>query len=201
VQSGCHTDILKDAVLSKGEFMKQSIIKIAIAAILAMIIIGCGAEPIKPVSGPEAAVAFGNISLPEGKISNVVLYKVGEGDAPPTKSPHRSHVFANGDFLIENVVPGKYFLREFTAGREKFDFNYRGIDEAEFVKGAAVEIKPGSVTYMGSYDVTGIDQKFKKSADFEIEHSKTAVRILILKHLKEESEGTGWDKRFERAMK
>jgi hypothetical protein len=163
-------------------------------------IASCGAVPIDPVSGPEAAAAYGNISLPEGSISNVLLYKVSEGNAPPIKSPHQCHTYANGDYVIENLEPGKYFLMGFTAGKEKFSFNYRGINDADFIKDAAVEIKRGSVTYMGSYDVKGVDQKFQKSAAFEIMHSKTAVRILILKHLKEEAQGTGWDKRIDKAM-
>jgi hypothetical protein len=163
-------------------------------------ITSCGAEPINPVSGPEAAAAYGNISLPEGNISNVLLYKVGEGDAPPIQSPHQCHTYTNGDYFIENLEPGKYFLMGFTAGKQKFNFNYQGLSEAEFIKDAAVEIKRGSITYFGSYDVKGIDQKFQKSAAFEITHSKTAAKILILKHLKEDAQGTGWDKRIDRAM-
>jgi hypothetical protein len=181
--------------------MKHSIITIVFATILATIITVCSATPIKPASGPKAAAAYGNISLPEGYISNVMLYRVGEGDAPPIEWPHKSHIFTNGDFFFENVEPGRYFLKGFTAGREKFHFNYGGINEAESINEAAVGIKPGSITYMGSYDVIGIDKKFKKSADFEIMRSKTAAKMLILKHLKEQVKTGGWDKHFEKAMR
>lgn len=181
--------------------MKHPIITITFAAILVSFITVCGAAPVKPASGPKAAAAYGNISLPYGYISDVVMYKVVEGDVPPIEWAHKSHVYPNGDFFFENVEPGKYFLRGFTAGREKFDFNYRGVNEAEFLNGASVEIKPGSITYMGSYDVAGIDKKFQKGADFEIAHSKTAARMLILRYLKEQAKIAGWNKHFEKAMK
>jgi hypothetical protein len=178
--------------------MKQSIIKIVF---IMLTITGCGAEPINPVSGPEVAMAYGNISLPEGNIANVLLYKVGEGDAPPSKSPHQSHIYANGDYFIENIEPGKYFLMGFTAAQEKFNLNYQGIDEAKFIKEAAVEIKHGSANYLGSYDVTGVDRNFLKNNSFAITHNKYAAKMLILKHLKAEVQGTGWDKLIDRAMK
>jgi hypothetical protein len=86
-------------------------------------------------------------------------------------------------------------------GQDKFSFNYRGIDEAAFIKETAVEVKSGSASYMGSYDVKGNDRDILKSSTVEIMRSKTAIRNLILKHLKDEAKGTGWDSRFERAMK
>jgi hypothetical protein len=181
--------------------MKKSIIKLSFAAILATLVPVCSAVPINPVSSPDVAMAYGNITLPEGNITDVLLYKVDEGDAPPVKSPHQSHTYANGDYFIENIEPGKYFLREFVAGKEQFNLNYQGIDEAKFIKDVAVEVKHGSATYFGSYDVTGIDNKFQKSSSYAITHNKYAARMLILKHLKAEVQGTGWDKLIDRAMK
>lgn len=177
--------------------MNQSIIKIVFVMLT---IASCGAEPISPVSGPDAAAAYGNISLPEGSISDVLLYKETEGGAPPVKSPHQCHTYANGDYIIENLEPGKYFLMGFKAGKEVFNVNYKGVNDAQFIKDTEVEVKPGSITYMGSYDVKGIDKKFQKSGAFEISHSHTAARMLILKHLKEDAQGTGWDRIINRAM-
>jgi hypothetical protein len=61
--------------------------------ILTIIASGCmGPAVIKPVSRPNASVAYGNISLPENKhITSVMLYKVGEVYAPPFKSPLEGH--------------------------------------------------------------------------------------------------------------
>ena len=172
-------------------------------AIIVACLVGCfGAAPIKPVAGPEYAVAYGNISLPGNKvITNVILYKVGEVYAPPFKSPPTSHTYNNGNFFFENLKPGKYFLMGFMSGRDAFYFNYQGMKEEEFIKKAAVEIKPGSATYLGSYQVTGIERNTFKSDTFDIKRSRLPARKTILNQLTKVTKGTGWDKRFSKAMK
>jgi hypothetical protein len=159
-----------------------------------------GAAPIKKVAGPEAAAAYGNISIPDKYITNVMLYKVGEIYAPPFKSPPTSHTYMNGNFFFENLEPGQYYLVGFMSGRDAFYFNYQGIEKEEFIKKVAIDIKPGAVTYLGSYKVTGIERNFIKSDTFEIKPSKIPDRSKILLHLKEAAKGTGWDKRFAGAM-
>ena len=180
--------------------MKQAYFSI-IFALVAAILAGCGAAPIRAVSGPESAAAYGNIALPEGVINNVMLYKVGEVYAPPFKSPPKSHTYTNGNFFFENLEPGQYYLVGFMSNQEVFYFNYRGINEEEFINEVAIDIKPGSVTYLGSYKVTGIDRHFIRSDTFDIKRSKKPSRKTILTHLKEAAAGTGWDERFAKAMK
>jgi hypothetical protein len=191
-----------DAVkIYKGAEMKKTGVKMIIAAFLLAIITGCGAPAIKPASGPEVAVAYGNITMPVGNITNVMLNKVGEIYAPPFKSPPQSHTYVNGNFFFEDLAPGKYYLVGFMSGQEAFYFNYQGIDEAKFLKEVAIEIKPGAVVYLGSYQVTGIDRNFFKTDTFDIKPSKTPARNTILKHLIDATKGTGWDVRFQKAMK
>ena len=115
--------------------------------------------------------------------------------------PPEGHTYNNCNFFFENLEPGKYFLMGFMSGQQAFYFNYRGIDEQKFLKEAAIDIKPGTVNYLGSYAVTGIDRNFFKSDTFDIKHSKTPSRTTILKHLMEAAKGTGWDARFEKAMR
>ncbi|MCG6934155.1 MAG: hypothetical protein LJE57_11000 [Gallionella sp.] len=165
------------------------------------LISGCGAPAIKPVSGPEASVAYGNITMPEGNITSVMLNKVGEIYAPPFKSPPQSHAYTNGNFFFENLTPGKYYLMGFMSGQDAFYFNYQGIDKQKFLKSITVDVKPGSVVYLGSYRVTGIDRNLFKADTFGIKRSKTPSRHTILKHLIKATKGTGWDARFEKAMK
>ena len=181
--------------------MNRAISTITIAFIVA-ILTGCGAAPIKPVADPDFSAAYGNITLPDNKvITRVILYKVGEVYAPPFKSPPQSHTYMNGNFFFENLKPGKYFLASFMSGNEAFYFNYRGLKDEEFLKKVAVDIRPGTVTYLGSYEVTGIERNFIKSDTFDIKRSKKPGKKTILKHLKEAAKGTGWDKRFAKAMK
>jgi hypothetical protein len=186
---------------SAGGYMQRSIFNTIFTAILVSIITGCGTEAIKPVFGPEAAAAYGNITMPVGNITSVLLNKVGEIYAPPFKSPPQSHAYTNGNFFFENLTPGKYFLMGFMSGQEVFYFNYQGIDEAKFLNEVAIDVKPGSVTYLGSFEVTGIDRNFFKSDTFDIKPSKTPSRSTILKYLIKETQGTGWDARIERALK
>ena len=181
--------------------MKRVITAISLL-LIAIGLSGCGAPPIKPVEGPSSAAAYGNITLPDNKvITRVILYKVGEVYAPPFKSPPQSHTYMNGNFFFENLTPGKYFLASFMSGNVAFYFNYRGIKEKEFIKKYAINIKPGSVKYLGSYRVTGIEKHWFSSGSFKIKRSKKPRPKTILKHLIKASKGTGWDKRFTKAMK
>lgn len=181
--------------------MKIDRIRLVLVSLVLIFLAGCGAAPIQPVSGPSAALAYGNITLPEGNITSVMLNKVGVVYAPPFKSPPEGHVYTNGNFFFENLEPGKYFIVGFMAGQNAFYFNYYGIKEADFLKNVAIEVKPGSATYVGSYKVTGITHNFIKTDTFDIKPSKTPSSSTILKHLIEATRGTGWDARLKKAMK
>ena len=152
------------------------------------------------MAGPESSVAYGNISIPNQYITNVMLYKVGEVYAPPFKSPPKGHTYTNGNFFFENLEPGKYYLVGFMSGQDAFYFNYTGLKDEEFINKVAIDIKPGSVTYLGSYQVTGIERNIIQSDTFDIKRSKTPGKNKILTHLKEAAKGTGWDQRFTKAM-
>ncbi len=179
--------------------MRQTLTLVVV--FIAAFISGCGAPAIRPVSGPGVGAAYGNITLPEGVITNVMLYKVGVVYAAPFKSPPQSHTYTNGNFFFENLEPGKYFLVGFMSGQNAFYFNYRGMDEKEFIAKAAIEVKPGGVVYLGSYQVTGIERNFFKTDTFEIKRTDKPTRKTILGHLTEAAKGTGWDERFAVAMK
>lgn len=181
--------------------MKYSMLKTFVAAVVSVLLAGCGTPSVKQAYGPEAAVAYGNITLPAGNITKVMLYKVGEVYAPPFKSPPEGHAYTNGNFFFENLEPGKYFLMGFMSGQEAFYFNYRGMSEEQFIKKAAVNVKPGGVVYLGSYKVTGIDRNFIRSDTFDIKRSETPGRDTILGHLIEATKGTDWESRFRKAMK
>lgn len=180
--------------------MKYQVTKMIIG-LVAIMLTGCmGAAPIKHAAGPDASVAYGNITIPDNYITNVMLYKVGEVYAPPFKSPPRGHTYTNGNFFFENLEPGKYYLVGFMAGQEAFYFNYQGLEKEEFLEKVAIEVRPGEVAYLGSYEVTGIERNLIKTDTFDIKLSDTPTRSTILTHLKEAAKGTGWDQRFAEAM-
>lgn len=181
--------------------MKQVIIAISLTLMVAFLS-GCQSTAVKPVAGPDSSVAYGNITMPDDKvITRVMLYKVGEVYAPPFKSPPQSHTYTNGNFFFENLTPGKYFLVSFMSGDAVFYFNFQGMSDEEFLREVAVDIKPGTVNYLGSYLVTGIDENLFKTDTFDIELSNKPNQTTILKHLKDVTKGTGWDKRFASEIK
>ena len=184
-----------------GEIMNR-LTTIISAVVVTVFLAGCmGAAPVKQVAGPDASAAYGNITLPDNKvITNVMLYKVGEVYAPPFKSPPKGHTFNNGNFFFENLQPGKYFLVGFMSGQEAFYFNYTGMEKEEFINKVAIEVQPGAVTYLGSYEVMGIERNFIQSDTFDIKASETPTRNNILDHLQKAAKGTGWDQRFASAM-
>lgn len=173
-----------------------------VIAVLTLLISGCGSAPIRPVANQDAAAAYGNITMPDDRVvTRVMLYKVGEIYAPPFKSPPNSHTYMNGNFFFENLAPGQYYIVGFMSGREAFYFNYRGISEEEFVNEVAIDIKPGVVSYLGSYQVTGIEDNFFSSDTFDIKPVRKPDSQTILKHLKEAAAGTGWDKKIGEQMR
>ena len=173
-----------------------------IITIITAVLAGCfGAAPIKHATDAKHSAAYGNITPPDNLvITRVILYKVGEVYAPPFKSPPQSHTYTNGNFFFENLTPGKYFLASFMSGNHIFYFNYRGLKDEEFLEKVAIDIKPGSVVYLGSYQVTGIERNFFKSDTFEIKPSKKPGKGTILEHLKQAAKGTGREKRFAKTM-
>lgn len=145
--------------------------------------------------------AYGNIKLPAGIITNVLLYKVGERYAPPLKSPPQGRTYPNGNFFFENLEPGNYFLMGFVSGEDVFYFNYRGVKDREFMEQVGVEVKPGGMAYFGSFEVTGINPDFTLSDSFDIKRSAAPSHDTILTQLKDAVAGTGWDLRIEDMLK
>lgn len=179
--------------------MKYTYLRVLLGMVM-VTLLGCSAAPIRPVANEEVGAAYGNITLPEGNITNVMLYKVGVIYAAPFKSPPKGHTYTNGNFFFENLEPGKYFLMGFMSGQNAFYFNYRGIEKEEFINKVAVDVKPGSVTYFGSFKVTGIEDNFFSADTFDIKRSKKPSKATILSQLKEAAAGTGWDQRMVKAV-
>ena len=77
------------------------------------------------IESPSAsgAMVYGSLELPpevRDEIQWVIIYELGRVYAPPFKSPIKARVFPNGDFYMENVKPGTYYLHHLVAGFEAF---------------------------------------------------------------------------------
>jgi hypothetical protein len=130
----------------------------AVLQAVAWLALGCASGPgrIQPPS-QAGSMLYGSLDLPAGvrdQIQWLIIYKVGEVYAPPFKSPIKARVFPDGDFYMENVAPGSYFVHDVVAGFEAFYFYPPKISEAkETALAQAVEVAPGSLTYLGRYRV------------------------------------------------
>ncbi len=114
----------------------------------ALAAVGCVGGPgrIQPPS-ETGAMLHGSFDLPaevRDQIQWLILYKVGDVYVPPFKVPIKARVFPNGDFYMENVTPGSYFVHDVVAGFEAFYLYPPKISEAKEVAVAhAVEVAPG----------------------------------------------------------
>ena len=140
---------------------------------------GCASGP-GAIESPSAtgALLFGSLDLPPAvrdQIQWVIVYKVGEVYAPPFKSPIKARVFANGDFYIENVSPGTYFVHDAVASFEAFYLYPPSMSEAkEVALKNAVEVAPGSLTYLGRYAI----RDWQPGAQSKLSPQVGSVRFL-----------------------
>jgi hypothetical protein len=124
----------------------------------ALVSVACAGGPgrIKPPSA-TGAMLYGSLDLPaevRDQIQWLIIYKVGEIYAPPFKSPIKARVFPNGDFYMENVTPGTYFVHDVVAGFEAFYLYPPKMSEVkEAALAHAVDVAPESLTYLGRYRI------------------------------------------------
>jgi hypothetical protein len=151
----------------------------AVAMLAVLWMAGCASGPGR-IEAPSqtGAMLFGSLDLPPAvrdQIQWVIVYKVGEVYAPPFKSPIKARVFPNGDFYMENVSPGSYFVHDAVAGFEAFYLYPPSIGEAkEVALKHAVEVAPGTLTYLGRYGV----RDWKPGAQSKLSPQVGSVRFL-----------------------
>ncbi|HEX5065354.1 MAG TPA: hypothetical protein VFY49_04515 [Myxococcota bacterium] len=124
------------------------------------------------------AMLYGSVELPaevRDEIQWLIVYKVGEVYAPPFKSPIKARVFPNGDFYMENVSPGQYFVHDVVANFEGFYLYPPSMSDAKDVAlKHAVDVAPGSVTYLGRYRI----HQWKPGVQSKLSPQVGSVRFL-----------------------
>jgi hypothetical protein len=141
--------------------------------------LGCASGPgrIQPPSA-QGALLFGSLELPEQVASSiqwVIIYELGTVYAPPFKTPIKARVFPNGDFYMENVKPGSYFVHHAAAGWEAFYMYPPNIEKGkEAALANATEVAPGSLTFLGRYRV----HDWKPGAQSRLSPQVASVRVM-----------------------
>lgn len=129
---------------------------VALAACATLAACASGPGRIQPPSA-TGAMLYGSLDLPadvRDEIQWIIIYKLGEVYAPPFKTPTKARFFPNGDFYIENVKPGTYYVHDVVAGFEAFYMYPPDMSEAkEAVLEHTTEVAPGTLAYLGHYRV------------------------------------------------
>jgi hypothetical protein len=145
----------------------------------ALVSVACVGGPgrIKPPSA-TGAMLYGSLDLPaevRDQIQWLIIYKVGEIYAPPFKTPIKARVLPNGDFYMENVTPGTYFVHDVVAGFEAFYLYPPKMSEAkEAALAHAVDVAPESLTYLGRYRI----HAWKPGLQSKLSPQSGSVRFL-----------------------
>ncbi len=141
---------------------------------------GCasGGGSIQPASSSEAAMVYGHLDLPQqvrDEIQWIHVYNLGEVYAPPFKKPPAVRFFPNGDFFVENVKPGKYYVHHVVAGFEAFYLYPADVSEAkQVVLERVVEVQPGQLAYLGNHRI----QNWKPGAQSKLSPQVGSARFL-----------------------
>ncbi len=129
--------------------------------------------PIEKIE-PGTGLVYGHVTMPGG---------VGGVDMAHPRlifaGNERAHVYSDGDFVFENVEPGEYALRRFFSQGQYYYFAYQHI--------RPFEVKPGRVTFAGSYEV-----HFEGGVAV-ISAASAPTSSQILRNVFERTSGSGWD--------
>jgi hypothetical protein len=136
--------------------MKSWRMILALAACAAMAACATGPGRIQSPSA-SGSMLYGSLDLPaqvRDQINWVMIYKLGEVYVTPFKNPIRARFFPSGNFYMENVKPGKYYVNHVVAGFEAFYFYPPDMSEAKAaVLEHTTEVAPGTLTYLGHYRI------------------------------------------------
>ncbi len=148
-------------------------------ALLHVLLGGCasGGGPIKPAT-PSRAMIYGHLDLPEqvrDEIQWIHVYNLGEVYAPPFKKPPTVRFFPNGDFFVENLKPGKYYVHHLVAGMEAFYLYPPNMKEGkQVVLDRVVEVEAGQLAYLGNHRL----YKWKRGVSSKLSPKFGSFRLM-----------------------
>lgn len=143
------------------------------------LVCGCatGGGPVRPAS-PSKAMVYGHLELPvpvRDEMQWIHVYNLGEVYAPPFKKPPAVRFFPNGDFFVEDLKPGKYYVHHLVAGMEAFYLYPPDMSESkQVVLERVVEVKAGEIAYLGNHRI----QDWKRGVSSKLSPKIGNVRLL-----------------------
>jgi hypothetical protein len=104
--------------------------------------------PIRDRTDPRQGMVVGSLKFPGQEIQGVLLYKDGTSYFAMEPRAPRAHVYANGDFVFENLEPTAYRLLCFySRGVTYALMTHENKDDPRF----RFEVRPGEITHVGAF--------------------------------------------------
>ena len=175
----------------------------AAVAVAVLMLNGCGGPRIHSAEqwtlptkkNPESAMFVGRIDLPDGKrlkLADVNLQLWGKvyfhsGNVPRGE---KNYVMDNNYFVVPNVKPGKYWFAGFYAAG---GYNRLPAKKSEFI-----EIKPGEVKFLGSWDyhsgtLSGLRMSVGIPGSYGLTPAAKPSELDMMRWLARVGSGSGWE--------
>lgn len=184
--------------------MTRTRVVVNLMFIVISIISGCASYPnpetwkLPAREDAKSAMFIGRIALPDNKDENPdgLVLKL---DAVDFRDRNRAIYFGNGEksfvmsnnyFVVPNIKSGKYHLAGFNTGKV---YNTLPLDDEDLI-----EIKPGQIKFVGSYDYLNIEQGVLSkmvglSGSYNLRKAKKPTELEMLQWLNRIGNGSGWE--------
>lgn len=172
--------------------MHYSVLSVLIAVLAACAV----AHPPNEILSPEKAMMYGYVDS-EYPIDAVDFREFGVVYIAPFRRPPRVLVYGNGYFMAENLKPGKYYIAGFQSG----DKVYQVVNSPRSLYQNVINIRPGSLNYIGSHRIMVHKRSLLGHGDFEVVAIRRPDERTLLRFFYELTDGTGWQKKIVRRMK
>ncbi len=172
-------------------------IYLIIVGFISVLLLGACAAPAPPldIKDPQWSMIFGHVMADE-KVIEVELREYGKFYMPPFVKPPRVLIFNNGNFMAENLKPGKYIISAFKTKKSKYVI----VNSRRSAYQEVIHVRPREIKYVGSYRVTDIKRGLLSKGEFDVRRIRKPSERRIIKHLFHVTEGTAWQAMIARRM-
>ena len=146
---------------------------------------------VRPMKSDKYGAIAGHMIAPGG-ISTLAIFRYGKPHAKPYTKSAFAHMDAHGNFIVENLGPGDYFIAYFRNGPGNSNFNRIGTNR-ESIKETLVTVKADKISYIGSFEVNNVKRGFFRGS-FDFYRVDTPTEKEVLKSLLTEITMKGWDR-------
>lgn len=143
------------------------------------------------------SMIYGHISVSDDEITGIELRQYGKIYIPPFVNPPRVLVFNNGNFLVENLPPGNYYIARLSSKKT----DYTLVNNVQTSYQWIIKVEPGTSQFVGAYRITNIEPGNFGRGKFDFRSTLQPTERRILKHMYEVTSGTGWQSLIERRIK